>query len=127
MPPPGPQFTPTLIGCPACAGVLSVRRESPHLRFECSIGHAFSLQSLFQAKEEQLETCLWSVTSLLEHVEMLCGMFVEQIDAGEVEAQREGLTRRAHQVRAQLHQIRQLIEETETPDLGQKFAEAEEA
>lgn len=35
MPLPGPEASPTLIGRPACSGVLSVRRELPHLRFEC--------------------------------------------------------------------------------------------
>ena len=125
MPLPAPQFDLTLIGCPACAGVLSVRHESPHLRFECSIGHAFSIQSLLQAKEEQLETCLWSVISLLEHVDMLCGI-VEQIDGGAVAAQKEGLARRARQVETQLHQIRRLIEDTETPDFGQEYGEADE-
>jgi hypothetical protein len=79
-----------------------------------------------QAKEEQLETCLWSVISLLEHVDMLCGMFVEQIDAADVTAQRQGLLRRARQAKTQVHQIRQLIEETETPDLGQELGDADE-
>jgi hypothetical protein len=82
---------------------------------------------LLQAKEEQLETCAWSVISLLAHVDMICGMFMDQIDAGEVAAPREGLARRARQVKAHLHEIRQLIEETDTPDLGQEYGDADQA
>jgi len=121
MPRPGPEFEPTLIGYPACAGVLSVQRESAHLQFCCSIGHGFSIESLLQAKEEDLEKCLWSVLSLLEHVEMIGGMFIRQIDAGRLPVPKDGLVERIHQAKEQILQVRHIIEETVTSDLGEEY------
>jgi hypothetical protein len=126
MPLPGPKFTPTLITCPACAGVLSVQRESAHLQFCCSIGHGFSIHSLLQAKEEELEKCLWSAISLLEHVDMVGRLFVGEIEETGLPVPKEGLLERMHQNKEQMRQLRQIIEDTITPDLGQEYADPDE-
>lgn len=38
-----------------------------HQQFVCSVGHAFTLGTLYQAKEEELERAQWSATVLMEH------------------------------------------------------------
>lgn len=112
----------TEIGCPDCSGVLSQYKDGdgPHLRFVCKIGHAYSLYSLMQAKEEQLEHALWSAVSLSQHVEMLDELLLKHIDESGLSVRTEGLAARLRQVRAQAARIRTVIEETASPDLEQE-------
>jgi two-component system, chemotaxis family, protein-glutamate methylesterase/glutaminase len=112
----------TEIGCPDCSGVLSQFKDGdgPHLRFVCKIGHAYSLYSLLQAKEEQLEHTLWSAISLFQHVEMLDELLLAHIDENGLATRTEGLAARLKQVRAQAARIRTVIEETASPDLDQE-------
>jgi two-component system chemotaxis response regulator CheB len=57
----------TDLGCPDCSGVLSFRRVSGQLSLTCTVGHAFSGESLVDAKEEGLEHMLWgAVETYLE-------------------------------------------------------------
>ena len=112
----------TEIGCPDCAGVLSQFRaaDGPHLRFVCKVGHAYSLSSLVQAKEAQLEQALWSAASLFQHVEMLDDLLLTHIDRHGLAIRRDGLALRLKQVRDQAARVRAVIEETAAPDLEQE-------
>jgi two-component system chemotaxis response regulator CheB len=57
----GTRFT-----CPDCGGVLFERHEGALERFECSVGHVFSIESLSNAQAEALETALWAAVRSLE-------------------------------------------------------------
>jgi two-component system, chemotaxis family, protein-glutamate methylesterase/glutaminase len=57
----GTRFT-----CPDCGGVLFERDESGLERFECSVGHVFSIESLSSAQAEALENALWAAVRSLE-------------------------------------------------------------
>jgi two-component system, chemotaxis family, protein-glutamate methylesterase/glutaminase len=102
--------------------VLSQFKEGdgPHLRFVCKIGHAYSLNSLLQAKEAQLEHTLWSAISLFQHIEMLDDLLLKHVDQHGLAIRADGLTVRLKQVRAQAARIRTMIEETASPDLDQE-------
>jgi two-component system, chemotaxis family, protein-glutamate methylesterase/glutaminase len=52
--------------CPDCGGVLFERREGLLERFECSIGHVFSIESLSSAQAEALESALWAAVRSLD-------------------------------------------------------------
>jgi two-component system, chemotaxis family, protein-glutamate methylesterase/glutaminase len=52
--------------CPDCGGVLFERREGALERFECSIGHAFSIESLSNAQAGALEGALWAAVRALD-------------------------------------------------------------
>ena len=52
--------------CPDCGGVLYERQEGPLERFECSVGHVFSIESLSVAQAEALEGSLWAAVRSLE-------------------------------------------------------------
>jgi hypothetical protein len=116
----------TLIGCPDCSGVLSQIEDGdgPHLQFICSVGHAYSLYSLLEAKEVQLEHALWSVVSLLEHVAIIDKRLVKHIDEKGLSTSTLGLTIRIQQVEAQTVQVRRLIEEGVAPELDQEGDES---
>ena len=119
MPAPKQDVRVTLIGCPDCSGVLSQLQDGdgPHIRFACSVGHAYSLYSLLQAKEEQLEQGFWSVVSLLEHVAMIDEVLLRHVEENRLPTPTDGLAARVRQVREQVVQIRKIIEDTTAPGL----------
>jgi two-component system, chemotaxis family, protein-glutamate methylesterase/glutaminase len=57
----GTRFT-----CPECGGVLFANEHSRLLRFNCSVGHAYSLDSLNAANAESVEEALWTAIRTLE-------------------------------------------------------------
>lgn len=52
--------------CPDCGGVLFERHEGNLERFQCSVGHVFSIESLSSAQAEALESALWAAVRSLE-------------------------------------------------------------
>ena len=106
---------PTMISCPACAGV--VRVEDGHgtrVIFTCTVGHTFSLQDLYQAKEEQIEQAQWSLVVLLKHLQMIGGMLLESERLGDSYSP-EDLRRRLLQVVTQTELIERTVNETALP------------
>src|SRR5262245_4647864 len=63
----------TGIGCPACPGVLQVTVEGRrgYFHFVCRIGHSFSLEELFAAKEKRIEDSFWAAVISLEELARL--------------------------------------------------------
>jgi two-component system, chemotaxis family, protein-glutamate methylesterase/glutaminase len=52
--------------CPDCGGVLFERHEGNLDRFQCSVGHVFSIESLSSAQADALENALWAAVRSLE-------------------------------------------------------------
>lgn len=99
-----------MIGCPGCAGVLQAQYgPHGHQQFICSVGHAYSKENLYQAKEEELEKALWSATALLAHVGMVLRMFEEQ---GSPTISEEHLQQRLQQIERDSAKLRAIVEET---------------
>jgi two-component system chemotaxis response regulator CheB len=62
----------TDLGCPDCRGVLAVvELPGGQLSFACRVGHTFSGESLTVAKEDELETSLWTAVESLEEIVLL--------------------------------------------------------
>jgi two-component system chemotaxis response regulator CheB len=114
------ELNPTLLSCPACAGVLAVRRngDSFHCHLECSVGHKFSFESLLEAKEDELEKAMWSAVTLLANLDMIMQKLEEREETGHGGSARPGLTSRMAQARLHAQQLRAMIEEIERPDLS---------
>jgi hypothetical protein len=108
----------TAIGCPGCSGVLSEvdsgRRD--HVSYVCMVGHSYSLVDLVEAKEQQLEYGLWSLLSLLDHLDIVYNRLLAQIDHGE-QIPRKSIQARLQQVREHARRLRELVEQDEPPDL----------
>ena len=103
----------TLLTCPDCWGVLSVRTEggAGHLYFRCRIGHGFSIESLVAAKEQQLEDRLWAV--ILGFYELT--ELIEEFETPLLRLARDGdgLTARRDRARHDAQVVRHLIETNE--------------
>jgi hypothetical protein len=100
------------ITCPDCIGVLSTRVEEPaHVQFECQVGHRYSLHSVLEAKERQVETELWSAVALLKHITIL-----SQAVAEETELTQQAMQRK-QQAESHIKILQKIIEETKPPNL----------
>lgn len=105
-----------MIGCPACAGVVEadVQLYPHHIEFRCSVGHVFSLEELYIAKEEQLEHAQWSLIALSKHLQMIL-----QIDAewGQKHSRfhPHDLRQRLEQISRHITLAERIIQETRLP------------
>jgi two-component system chemotaxis response regulator CheB len=70
---PHPPGEGTRFTCPDCGGVLFERHEGNLERFQCSVGHVFSIESLSSAQAEALEGALWAAVRSLEDRASLLG------------------------------------------------------
>lgn len=111
---------PIKVNCPDCSGVISLDREaeSGHLRYVCQIGHAYSVEEIAVAKEEQIENAIWTVLNLLEHAELIYGDLVQEVRRGKLSAPEEPLETRIRQSEQQRRDLRTLLEQTRRPPVG---------
>ncbi|MFT3914907.1 MAG: chemotaxis protein CheB [Anaeromyxobacteraceae bacterium] len=52
--------------CPACHGALTVASQGGLELFRCHVGHAFTLDALLGAQDEEVERALWAAVRALE-------------------------------------------------------------
>jgi two-component system, chemotaxis family, protein-glutamate methylesterase/glutaminase len=97
----GTRFT-----CPDCGGVLFEQEEGSLLRFGCSVGHAFSVESLEVGQASAVEEAMWTAVRVLEdRVVLLAGLADRARTAGHArsarvfDAQAREAARRSHVVR----------------------------
>jgi two-component system chemotaxis response regulator CheB len=64
--PPREDATGTRFTCPDCGGVLFEQVEGGLVRFRCSVGHVFSIESLAAGQAHELEGALWTAVRALE-------------------------------------------------------------
>ena len=107
--------TPSAFSCPECGGVLWELRNGELVRFRCRVGHAFSIESVLAAQNEQLEAALWTALKTLEESASLAKRMAQR-------AQNRGqdwLTRRfqqqSHNAEQRAITIRQVLNKDE-PD-----------
>ncbi|HEY0789892.1 MAG TPA: chemotaxis protein CheB [Chthoniobacterales bacterium] len=57
---------PSAFVCPECSGSLWKLQDGSRVRFRCHVGHAFSLESLFQGQTERIEEALYNALQVIE-------------------------------------------------------------
>lgn len=79
-----PLGTPSGIVCPDCGGVLWEMRKGTLRKFQCHVGHAFSMESLLEGQAEEIEQMLWTtLRTLKERVKIIRQMADEARDNNE--------------------------------------------
>ena len=68
--------------CPECQGPLWEIRDGKILRYQCLVGHRYSLESMVVAQREELETALWIALRVLEERINLQRRLAAQSSAG---------------------------------------------
>src|SRR4029077_11661576 len=57
---------PSAFTCPECSGTLWEVNENGEIRYECRVGHSYSLDDVSQAEDENVERSLWMALRALE-------------------------------------------------------------
>jgi two-component system, chemotaxis family, protein-glutamate methylesterase/glutaminase len=70
----------TSLTCPECRGALTEIREGFLTRFRCHTGHAFSLSSLLEEVNREIEGSLWRAVSRIEESEILMYRVRQQLE-----------------------------------------------
>jgi two-component system, chemotaxis family, protein-glutamate methylesterase/glutaminase len=96
--------------CPDCGGVLFERREGLLERFECSVGHVFSIESLSSAQAEALESALWAAVRSLEDRAALLKRLASRGRANDQLRSAETFERQAEEALDRARTIREAIE-----------------
>jgi two-component system chemotaxis response regulator CheB len=52
--------------CPDCHGSLWELKDGDTVRYECRVGHSYSVESMLSAQAESLENALWAALNALE-------------------------------------------------------------
>jgi uncharacterized damage-inducible protein DinB len=88
------------------------------LRYVCQIGHAYSVEELSIAKEEQVENGFWSLIGLLEHLEEIDRHLLNEAEKAQRSMSTDALRTRLKESEHQRKALRQLLEQTHRPILG---------
>jgi two-component system, chemotaxis family, protein-glutamate methylesterase/glutaminase len=99
----------TRFPCPDCGGNLFERREGALERFECSVGHVFSIESLSSAQAEALEGALWAAVRSLEDRAALLGRLADRARKGSNPRSALTFERQAREVVERANMIREAI------------------
>jgi len=100
----------TGVSCPDCCGSLRVASEGKRsdLVFECRVGHTYSVDELLIAKEERLQSRLWTAyTGLTEFVALLDDLTAREAN----DEARRRYSERSEVARMQAGGLRRLIED----------------
>jgi hypothetical protein len=104
------------VNCPDCSGVISLDvSDTGHRHYVCQIGHAYSVEELSIAKEDQVENGFWSLIGLLEHLEEVDRHLLMEAERAHRSVFTEALHARLKESQHQREILRQLIEQTHRP------------
>jgi hypothetical protein len=92
--------------------VLRFEREGSHghLLYLCQVDHRYTVSSLIQAKEAQLERILWSASLLLKQTSYAYEDLMNEMKRAKDAADRKRVRRRMNEVKKQGLAIRAMIE-----------------
>jgi len=115
----GPSDVGTRFTCPDCGGVLFEVKEAGVARLQCSVGHAYSPESLAAEQGRELERALWTAARALDDRAVLLERMASHARVGGHPRSGEAFERQAAAAREQATVIRrsmhQFAEVTLTP------------
>ena len=101
----GTRFT-----CPDCGGVLFEHHEGALERFQCSVGHVFSIESLSSAQGDALEGALWAAVRSLEDRSALLERLAGRADQNDLPRSSATFAAQADEALERARTIRETIE-----------------
>lgn len=69
---------PAAVSCPECSGTLWEFRDGPNERFECRVGHAYSLATLVDEHSDTVERAMWIALRSLDEGAALAKRMAER-------------------------------------------------
>jgi two-component system chemotaxis response regulator CheB len=108
---------PSAYVCPECNGTLWEVREGELLRFRCRVGHAYGTESLLAAKNDELESALWTALRTLEERAALHQRLAKHAAERDNPRVAKHFRGSAEDMQRQAQSIRSLLLEREEPPL----------
>jgi two-component system chemotaxis response regulator CheB len=109
--------------CPDCGGVLFERHEGNLARFQCSVGHVFSIESLSSAQADALEGALWAAVRSLEDRAALLQRLAERGRANEQVRSADAFERQAEEALERARTIREAIDRSADDEASERSAD----
>lgn len=107
---------PTTITCPECHGVINEIQTENGTRYECQVGHSFTIHGLQNAQGDELERALWAAVRSLEEGAELSKRLAKRSETAErqhaARLYQENATRRFQHAKI----LRDLLEQWERYD-----------
>ncbi len=102
---------PIPLACPECQGPVWEFRDNTLVRYECLVGHRYTLRTLLEAQADEVETALWAALRAVEERANLQSRL--ERDARTAGRARSGRLFHARSVETQKHVqvLRRLLEE----------------
>jgi len=97
--------TPSNVVCPSCHGVITESKQGDFEYFRCHAGHTFTLASLLNEQDEELDRALWSAVRALEESSAL-SLRIGDSQGGDMQAR---FKERAASQRHQAELIREIL------------------
>jgi len=101
---------PSVYSCPECGGVMWQLDEEAITRFQCHLGHAWSLQSLLVDQAEELEQALWHAVRSLTDKASLARQMIDRHRATLSEELLARYQEQADTARRHVETLKKLIE-----------------
>jgi two-component system, chemotaxis family, protein-glutamate methylesterase/glutaminase len=105
----------TRFTCPDCGGVLFESEQGSLLRYKCSVGHAFSVESLDAEQAHAVENALWTAVRTLEDRVILVSRLAERARRGGHPKSAQMFEHQGHELAARAHTIRGAIDRLTLP------------
>jgi two-component system chemotaxis response regulator CheB len=106
-----PPGEPSSFSCPECAGPLYELRDGQFLRFRCRVGHAYTADSVMEAKADVLENALYMALNTLEENAEIAESLAAQSRGHQLLHAAERFEKRAKEAREQAAMIRRVLTE----------------
>ena len=99
------------LSCPECAGPLYELRDGQFLRFRCRVGHAYTADSVMDAKADVLENALYMALNTLEENAEIAERLAVRSRARQLLQAAERFEKRAKEAREHAVVIRRVLSE----------------
>ena len=99
------------LSCPECAGPLYELRDGQFLRFRCRVGHAYTADTVMDAKADVLENALYMALNTLEENAEIAERLAVRSRARQLLQAAERFEMRAKEVREHAVVIRRVLSE----------------
>lgn len=114
-----PPGTPSSLVCPECGGAIWEIRKGRLRRFQCHVGHAFSVESFLDGQAEEIEHMLWAVLRTLKDRVKIIRQMADEARENNQPLAAQQFEEQAQQALQRAELIRQALLQGESSQLDQ--------
>lgn len=104
-----PTGLPSSLICPECGGAIWDMRKGSLRRFQCHIGHSFSIESFLEGQNEEIEHMMWALLRTLKDRGKITRQLADEASDNNQPLTAQQLDKQALQALQRLELIRQAV------------------